>query len=94
VKKFTLQNGRVSLGVGAAALTLPMPPISLENLGTAEGGITPGQLSFAVMRSVSAGIVAASVQAAGKIGATGGAAAAEGVKKTGEALKSLFGGKN
>jgi hypothetical protein len=94
VKKFVLRNGKVSLGIGAAALTLPMPPITLENLGTAEGGITPGQLTFAVMRSVSAGVVTASVQAAGRIGATGGAAAAEGVKKTGEAIKSLFGGKN
>jgi uncharacterized protein involved in outer membrane biogenesis len=93
VRKFVLTNGHVRLGVGPAAMTLPMPPISLENLGTAEGGITPGQLTFAVMRSVTGSVVSATVQAAGKIGATSGAAAVEGAKKAGEAIKDLFGGK-
>lgn len=93
VKKFVLTNGKVTLGVGIAALTLPMPPITLENLGTSEGGITPGQLAFAVMRSVTGSVVSATLQAAGKIGTTSGAAASEGVKKAGEAIKGLFGGK-
>jgi uncharacterized protein involved in outer membrane biogenesis len=93
VKKFVLTNGRVTLGVGIAAMTLPMPPITLENLGTSDGGITPGQLTFAVMRSVTGSVVSATVQAAGKIGATSGAAAVEGAKKAGDAIKGLFGGK-
>ena len=93
VRKFVLTNGHVRLGVGPAAMTLPMPPISLENLGTAEGGITPGQLTFAVMRSVTGSVVGATVHAAGKIGATSGAAAVEGAKKAGDAIKGLFGGK-
>ncbi len=83
VKKFRLQNGWVRVGVGPAALKLPMPPIELTNLGTAEGGITPDQLVVAVMRSVTTSIVSATTQAAGKIGGTAGAAAAE-------ALKGLF----
>jgi hypothetical protein len=90
VKKFRLQNGKVRLGVGAAAMTLPMPPIELNDLGTKEGGITPDQLVFAVMKSVTGSIVSATTQAAGQIGKTTGAAAAEGVKKTGEAIKGLF----
>ncbi|HWA10007.1 MAG TPA: hypothetical protein VG838_11200 [Opitutaceae bacterium] len=93
VKKFTLTNGKVTLGVGVAAMTLPMPPITLENLGTSEGGITPGQLAFAVMRSVTSSVVGATLKAAGQIGTTSGAAASEGVKKAGEAIKGLFGGK-
>ena len=93
VKKFVLKNGKVTLGVGIAAITLPMPPITLENLGTSEGGITPGQLTFAVMRSVTSSVVSATLQATGQIGATSGAAAAEGVKKAGEVIKGLFGGK-
>jgi hypothetical protein len=93
VKKFRLENGWVRLGVGPAAMKLPMPPIALDDLGTKEGGITPDQLVFAVMRSVTSSVVTATTQAAGKIGGTAGAAAAEGVKKTGEALKGLFGGK-
>jgi len=93
VKHFRLQNGWVRLGVGPAALKLPMPPIELTDLGTKEGGITPDQLVFAVMKSVTGSVVSATTQAAGKIGGTAGAAAAEGVKKAGEALKGLFGGK-
>ena len=90
VKKFVLTNGKITLGVGVAAMTLPMPPITLENLGTKEGGITPGELTFAVMRSVTSSIVSATLQAAGKIGSTSGAAATEGVKKAGETIKGLF----
>jgi hypothetical protein len=93
VRKFVLQGGKVTLGAGPAALSLPMPPIVLDNLGTSEGGITPGQLTFAVMRSVTTSIVGATAQAAGKIGATSGAAAMDGVKKAGDSIKNLFGGK-
>ena len=93
VKHFRLENGWVRLGVGPAAMKLPMLPIELRDLGTHEGGITPDQLVFAVMRSVTGSVVGATAGAAGKIGSTAGAAAAEGIKKTGEAIKGLFGGK-
>jgi uncharacterized protein involved in outer membrane biogenesis len=93
VKKFKLTGGKVRVGVGAAAMTLPMPPIELTDLGTKEGGITPDQLAFAVMKNVTASIVSATAQAAGQLGKTGGAAAAEGVKQVGDAIKGLFGGK-
>jgi len=84
----------VTLAVpGAAAITIPMPPIDMTDIGTAENGITPAQVTFAVMRNVTANIVAASTQALGKIGGTSGAAAAEGAKQIGEAIKGLFGGK-
>lgn len=94
VKKFSLRNGKVTLGVGPAALTMPMLPIELTDLGTKEGGITPDQLAFAVMRSVTSGIVAASTKAIGQAGATvgaaAGAAAGDAVKKAGDAVKGLF----
>lgn len=93
VKKFTLANGKVRLGAGGAGATLPMPSITLTDLGTKEGGITPDQLVLAVMRSVTGSIVSATAKAAIDIGKTGGAGAAEGVKKTGDAIKGLFGGK-
>jgi hypothetical protein len=70
-----------------------MPPITLTDLGTKEGGITPDQLALAVMKSVTGSIVSATARAAGDIGKTGGAAAAGGVKKAGDAIKGLFGGK-
>ena len=93
VKKFKLTGGKVRVGVGAAAMTLPMPPIELTDLGTKEGGITPDQLALAVMKNVTASIVSATAQAAGQLGKTTGAAAAEGVKQVGDAIKGLFGGK-
>lgn len=92
VKKFKLTNGKVRVGVGAGAMTLPMPPIELTDLGTKEGGITPNQLAVAVMRSVTTSIVSATAKAAGEIGKTGGAAAAESAKQVGDAIKGLFGG--
>jgi len=93
VKKFVMRNGRVTLGIGTAAMTMPMPAVELTNLGVAEGGLTPKQLAFAIMRSVTTGVVAASTQALTKVGGTTGAAALEGAKQVGEALKGIFGGK-
>ena len=93
VKKFRLQNGMVRLSVpGAAPMALPMPPIELSDLGTKEGGITPDQFAYAVMRSVTTSVVAATAQSAGKLLPTSGAAAVEGVKQIGDGIKSLFGG--
>lgn len=95
VKKFRLTNGKAKLGVGPAALPLPLPPISLDDLGVKEGGITPDQLVGAVMKNVLGGIVDATAKAAINVGSTTGAAAAEATKdaakKAGDGLKKLFG---
>jgi uncharacterized protein involved in outer membrane biogenesis len=90
VKKFTLRNGKVTLGVGPAALSMPLPPLELTDLGTKEGGITPDQLVFAVMKNVTGSIVTASTKAIGQAGATAGAAAADAAKKGVDAVKGLF----
>ncbi|MBI4621810.1 MAG: hypothetical protein HY736_01155 [Verrucomicrobia bacterium] len=92
VKRFRLKNGKVRLSVGATVMTVPMPPIELAGLGTKEGGITPDQLVLAIMKDVTASIVGAAVQAAGQIDWTSKAAATEGIKKAGDAIKGLFGG--
>jgi uncharacterized protein involved in outer membrane biogenesis len=91
VKHFRLRNGKVRVGTGAAGVTVPMPPIELTDLGTKEGGITPDQLAFAVMKNVTGSVISATAKAAGELGKTTGAAAAEGVKKAGEGIKKLFG---
>ncbi len=92
VKKFRLTNGKVRLGLAGTGITLPMPDIELTDLGTNEGGITPDQLVLAVMKSVTRSVVTATARAAGDIGKTGGAAAAEGAKKAVEGLKGFFSG--
>ncbi len=95
VKKLVLKDGKVTLGVGGAGgmMALPMPEINMVDIGVAEGGITPAQLVFAIMRNVTTSIVAASTGALTKLGGTTGAASAEGAKQIGEAIKGMFGGK-
>jgi uncharacterized protein involved in outer membrane biogenesis len=94
IKHLVLREGRVTVGVtGAGAMTMPMPEIDMKDLGSAEGGITPAQLALAVMRKVTADVVAASTQALAKMSGTSGAAAVENAKQIGEAVKGLFGGK-
>jgi hypothetical protein len=96
VKKFRMTNGKATLGVGPAALPVPLPPISLDDLGVKEGGITPDQLVGAVMRNVLSSIVAGSAKALGQVGATMGAGTVEqtkeAAKKMGDGIKKLFGG--
>lgn len=95
IKKFRLTNGTARLGVGAAALPVPLPPLSLDNLGVDKGGITPDQLVGEVMKNVLGSIVSASGQALLKAGSTVGAntadAAGNAVKSAGEGIKKLFG---
>lgn len=90
VKKFTLRNGRVTVGVGAAAMTIPMPPIELSDIGTKEGGVTASQLTFVVMKAVTASVISSSTQAVMKNLPNMGSSAGEAVKKTGEAIKGFF----
>jgi hypothetical protein len=92
VKHFRLQNAKVTIGMGTAALPLTLPPLELSDLGVKEGGLTPSQLAFAIMKEVTPEIVAATTKAAGSIGGTMGAAAGEAVKKAGEGLQKLLGG--
>ena len=93
VRHLKLQNAKVSVGVGGAALPLNLPTLELTDLGVKEGGLTPSQLTFAVMKEVFASIMGTTTQASGKLGGTLGAAAGDAVKKAGEGLQKFFGGK-
>jgi hypothetical protein len=91
VKKFTLRNGRVTVGAAGTAMTMSMPAIELSDIGTKEGGVTAGQFVFVVMRSVTTSVISASTQALTKNLPNMGAAAGDAVKKTGESIKKMFG---
>ncbi len=93
IRHLALTNGRLTLGVGPTALTLPMPPLTLHDIGTKEGGIAPAALAFTVMRSVTGSIVSTTANAAAKIVPTMGAAAGNSAKSAGDALKGLLSGK-
>ncbi|MBL9199810.1 MAG: hypothetical protein JNL39_04845 [Opitutaceae bacterium] len=93
VKKFRLLDGKVRVGVGPAATTVALPAIEIDELGTQEGGVTAAQAASIVMKQVVGKIVGATTGAASDLLKTGGAASAEGIKKAGDAIKGLFGGK-
>ncbi len=48
IKRFILRNGKVSIGTGDAAVTVPLPDLELNDLGSPEKGLTPMQLAGAV----------------------------------------------
>jgi hypothetical protein len=83
VKKFRLTNGKATLGAGGAALPIPFPPVSMDNIGGADG-ITADQLAGELMRNVLGSIVAGTANALTQVGGTAGAA---GLEKTKEAAK-------
>jgi hypothetical protein len=93
VKKFRLLHGKVRVGVGPAATTVPLPAIEIDELGTKEGGVTAAQAVSVVMKQVVGHIVAATAGAASDLLKTSGAASAEGMKQAGDAIKGFFGGK-
>ena len=47
VRHLRLIRGKVTVGVGNTALTLPMPELEMRDLGTREGGINAAQLATA-----------------------------------------------
>ncbi len=93
VKKFRLVDGKVRVGLAGTATTVPLPVIEIDELGTKEGGVTAAEAASIVMKQVVGKIVGATAGAATDLLMTGGAASAEGMKKAGDAIKGLFGGK-
>lgn len=91
IKQFRLQNAKVTLGVGPTAITLPMPPLTLTDLGTKEGGITPDQIAVKVMTNVLGNIVSAVAHSAGQLSSAAGATATDAASGAVKSIKSLFG---
>lgn len=92
VKKFRLVDGKVRVGVGPAATTVPLPLMEIDELGTKEGGVTAAEAASIVMKQVVGKIVSATTGSAADLLKTGGAASTEGIRKAGDAIKGLFGG--
>ncbi len=97
VRRFRLEHGTVTIGVGATAVTVPLPPLTLTDLGTREGGITANQLAEAIMRHVLNHVLLTAASAVENVGKSSGSAAtdatANAAKKAIEGIRSLFGGK-
>lgn len=93
VRHFRLENAKVTLGVAGTTVPLTLPTIELSDLGVKEGGLTPGQLAFAVMKAVTPEIIAATAKGAGNIGGSLGTGTGDALKKAGEGLEKMLGGK-
>jgi len=52
VKSFRLQNAKVIVSGAGTTVPVEIPSLVMENLGTREGGLTPQQLSSAVLKEV------------------------------------------
>jgi len=85
VKRVQLTNSTAKLGVGPAAIPVPLPPMTLNNLGVDQGGITPDELVTEIMQSVLSDIAGATgkatLKAASGLGASATQAAGAGIKK-------------
>ncbi len=64
VKKFRITNGKIKLGIGPSAVFMPLPPISIDNIGVKEGGLTPNQLASAMLKPILLTIVDSTADAA------------------------------
>ena len=88
VKHFRLQNAKVTVGMGSTALPLSLPPVELHDLGVKEGGLTPSELSFAIMKAITPEIIGAVTKSAGGISS----GVNDAMKKAGEGLQKMLGG--
>jgi hypothetical protein len=70
VKKLVFEGGIINLslkGVGSAP-PVPLPPLNLTDIGTAQNGVTSAELAQAIMKPLVAEVLTAVVQNAGTIG--------------------------
>ncbi|HUJ44755.1 MAG TPA: hypothetical protein VLW52_14240 [Opitutaceae bacterium] len=94
VKRIRLQNGKVRIALGSSSTSVPLPTLTLTDLGTKEGGLTARQLAEAVTRSVLEQVLATAAANGSKpAGSAAADATVDALKKAAEAVKGLFGGK-
>jgi uncharacterized protein involved in outer membrane biogenesis len=100
VDDFVISNAKVHYNgtlTGGKTITVPIPDIHLQNLGTGPDGITAAELTKQVMNAVTAQVIPALTKSAANIGkeATGllkdaGGKGVSGVTNVTKGLKSLF----
>jgi len=90
VRHFRLVGAKATLGVGPAALPVPLPIIELRDLGLAKGGATPAELSGEILGQVLGEIAKAAANPI-NAGTAAGKGVTEAAKKAGTGLKKLLG---
>jgi uncharacterized protein involved in outer membrane biogenesis len=69
VKSFRLQNAKMTLVVAGQKITVPLPPLTIADLGVTEGGITADQVASRVLKQVLAQMAPIALEAVKDIGA-------------------------
>jgi hypothetical protein len=90
VERFRLQNATMLLVVGGQTVPVPLPPLTIENLGVEEGGITADQVASRVLKQVLAQMGTAAAGAAKDIGVNVLEGGKDGAKSAGEAAKGAL----
>lgn len=90
IKSFRVQNAKMSLVVGGKTVTVPLPPLTITDLGVAEGGITPDQVAAAVLKRVLGQLGTASVDALKDVGGAALDGGKAGAKAAGDAAKGAL----
>lgn len=90
VKKLRLTNGKATVGLGVAALPVPLPEIQLDNIGMAEGGVTGARLAAIILGDVLRTVVQAATEARGLTGADSLEKTKEAAKQLSDSVKGLF----
>lgn len=90
VRRLRVTRGRVTVGLGASAVTVPMGEIVLNDVGAAQGGISVGELGTTLFHSLMPSILTAAAEAAGKFVP---ATAFDAVKAAADAVGDVLTGK-
>ncbi|MEO6035339.1 MAG: hypothetical protein ABIQ35_08800 [Verrucomicrobiota bacterium] len=96
VKDVVINGGKINVlvtGLGAKALTVPLPPIYLQNIGSETNGVTAAQLCKEILKPLIASAMKAGLEAVTGLGENVkeiGKGAAEQFNKTTSGLKGLF----
>ena len=98
VKDLVVNGGKIHLSntsLGGKAMTVPLPPVHLQNIGTKDKGVTAAELSKQILDKVLASAKTAATGAVADIGKgvkAVGAEAGQQVEKVTTGLKGLFKG--
>lgn len=96
VKDIVIDGGKVNVSLtvmGGKSVTVPLPKIHLQNIGTDTGGVTIAQLTEEILKPVFASVAQVATQAIGSVGEgvkDAGKGAVDTLEKTGKGLKDLF----
>lgn len=90
IKSFRIQNAKMSLVIAGKPITVPLPPLTITDLGVAEGGITVDQVAAQVLKRVLAQLGVAAAEAAKQVGGALLDGGADGAKSAKEAAKGAL----